>query len=433
MTIGKDLLRQLPRFSEYDPGAAGEGSLDPIGLAALADRLADRLAPGVRARMSNPIFALLSAVGAFSYEPLIGTTSDDGKTTPDLAFEWLVVEALTYRGGKDALRGVPGSQKAKAAKARGRRLNPASYLMGPRIFGFNGVYRPFCQDSDILDYEGSCGPSADALLEAWEVDQKLQGFVSGQPGSAGRDLRIKIEQQTHKALQAGHAAASLQGNFYSVLVSHLAPQDAGPRVKNELRKFITVSQHQVRDELVQLLKSLNDSDALSESEVCAAVRPAASPQTAAVLDAVDAYESCATLIDHSFRLILATATAHAGAFTVKQAAEFEQIREAAVKTPRLASRALDALAHYDETLAHDAQAPLGAFAETNGATSFVELLLERHRLTQEAKGKRMWIDPVNGVWIVRPPYRRQDPGLTGEGWLHPMRIQTLISFLEKTR
>ena len=54
----------LPALSEYDPPVAGEGSLDPMGLAAISDRLADQLAPGVRARMLRVRFVTAMAVGA---------------------------------------------------------------------------------------------------------------------------------------------------------------------------------------------------------------------------------------------------------------------------------------------------------------------------------------------------------------------------------
>lgn len=433
MPHSREALGQLPRFSAYDPGATGEGSLDPIGLAAIADRLAEHLAPGIRARMGNPRFALLATVGAFANESLIDNVSRDGKTTPDVAFEWLVLEALAYRGGRDALKGVPGSQKASSAKASGRRLGPGNYLVAPRIFGFNGVYRPFCQDSAILRPEGTCGPAADALLEAWQADQRLDGFVSGQPGSLGHKLRLDIERETAKALELGHAAASTQGALYATLAVALAPNSAGVRERRELRKSIAQSQHEVRNDVVRLIQESPGALEASEDEVCMAIRPVAAPETASVLDAIAAYESCATLIDHAFRDILSTATAQGGTFTTKQAADFAAISEAARQAPDLAARALDALARLDETLAHDAQAPIGSFTSLDGGAAFAEELIERHRVTQEAKGKRMWIDPVNGAWIVRPPYRKQETRLSTEGWLHPMRIHTLISFLEWTR
>ena len=125
------LLEQLPRFSAYDPGAVGEGGLDPLGLSAVADRIADVLAPGVRARMSQPRFVTLSAVGAIAYQTLHGLTADDGKTTVDIAYEWLVVEAMVRHPGNGRTEGLPGNQKAARAKQMNERLSRRTYLNGP--------------------------------------------------------------------------------------------------------------------------------------------------------------------------------------------------------------------------------------------------------------------------------------------------------------
>lgn len=46
----------LPFVTAADPDRAGEGSLDPLGLARIAERLADELAPEVTARMSRVHF-----------------------------------------------------------------------------------------------------------------------------------------------------------------------------------------------------------------------------------------------------------------------------------------------------------------------------------------------------------------------------------------
>ena len=60
MTIGLT----LPFVTEADPDRAGEGSLDPLGLVRIAERLADELAPEVTARMSRIRF--LTAIAACS-------------------------------------------------------------------------------------------------------------------------------------------------------------------------------------------------------------------------------------------------------------------------------------------------------------------------------------------------------------------------------
>ena len=121
------LFDQLPRLSAYDPGAVGEGGLDPLGLAAVADRIADKLAPGIRARMTHPRFMTLSAVGAIAYQALHGLTADEGKTTVDIVFEWMVVEAIVRYPGNGRPEGLPGNQKA--SRAKGKRAS--NYALAP--------------------------------------------------------------------------------------------------------------------------------------------------------------------------------------------------------------------------------------------------------------------------------------------------------------
>lgn len=83
----------LPHLSAPDPEVAGEGSLDPLGLAAIADRLAEEIAPDVRARMHRIRFVAAIAVGAAACESLTDVLPADGVSTPALCFEWLLIEA----------------------------------------------------------------------------------------------------------------------------------------------------------------------------------------------------------------------------------------------------------------------------------------------------------------------------------------------------
>nr|WP_194945798.1 hypothetical protein [Mycolicibacterium malmesburyense] len=134
----------LPSLSEYHPPLAGEGGLDPMGLAAISDRLADRLVPGVRARMQRFRFVTAMAVGA----TVCGTLGDelpaDEISTPAICFEWLVIEGFVRRlSTEDIPPGVPGSQKTRSVVKRGQRLSAATYLKSPSVFGFNGIYKPF--------------------------------------------------------------------------------------------------------------------------------------------------------------------------------------------------------------------------------------------------------------------------------------------------
>src|SRR5262245_20562647 len=114
----------LPDLSEYDPLIAGEGSIDPMGLAAISDRLRDRLVPGLRARMLRVRFVTAIAVGSVACETIADELPADGVTTPAIAFEWLTIEGFARRIQSHLMpQGVPGSLKARTVVNRNERLS----------------------------------------------------------------------------------------------------------------------------------------------------------------------------------------------------------------------------------------------------------------------------------------------------------------------
>ncbi len=427
------LLPQLPTFSEYDPGAAGEGSLDPLGLSPLSERLADLIAPGLRARMGNPRFTLLMAVGAYAYQPIVNEISTDGTTTPDIAYEWLVVEALDRSADKNAVRGLPGSQKAKAARRANRRLSARNYLAGPSVFGFNGVYRPYALEARIIDQDKSPGANAEELLTAWERDQGLGGFVTGEPHTPGRELRSSLEAQCHDSLEAGLATAPVGGRLYKTLARTLNPQDMGRGERLVHRNFIMNSSSDVRDEISRHLVELPPVNGLTQPEIVDQLLVVASSQAREILTAVAAYETCATRLDNTFRHMLADAVQRGRPFSSTQSDQSTYLRESAELVKRLTDRAVESTVALNESLGLDAQQQFRDFLDVTTVHELVDALIERHRLTQEAKGKRMWIEPLNAGWTVRRPYWSQDRGLTDDEWIHPTRLRTLSAFVEATQ
>ncbi len=425
-------LRQMPRLSAYDPGATGEGSLDPLGLAAVADRIADLIVPGLRARMSNPRFATLSVVGAFAGHSLRDIIFSDGKTTVDLAFEWIVLEALVRAPDSEATRGVPGSQKARRAVATSSRLGASNYLVAPRVFGFNGVYRPFCRDSELLDAEGSPAVNAERLILAWEADQQVEGFISGQPGSPGHRLRDEIERQCRKALEAGHAVAPRQGWFLDDIAQALNPSQPGPAERAELRSLVATGRHDIRCEIARSMIGLENSTAVTEPELASHVSKGASRETRRALSAAIRYEECATALDGCFRWMLGSARTTGGLFSFDTVSPLQRLQVEVKRIPSLVAAAIEAIAQADLTLAHEVSDSLGPFEDCTAAERLFESLVQRHDRVQAAKGKRMWVDPVDSRWAVRPPYRSVSDDLPEGTWVHPMRLRTLAAFLEAT-
>src|SRR5437899_7267851 len=103
----------LPHLTEADPDLAGEGSLDPLGLAPLAELLAEEIAPSITARMSRIRFITAMAVCSSATEGFAELPPGDGVSTPYLAFEWLLVTALARERSlpEEALAAVPGIMK----------------------------------------------------------------------------------------------------------------------------------------------------------------------------------------------------------------------------------------------------------------------------------------------------------------------------------
>ena len=134
----------LPYLSTYDPATSSEGSLDPLGLYLIADRLATKLVPGVRERMSHPRYLTAMAVGAHICSPIREEYDIDGVTPAYQVYEWHIVEGFVskyLRDAPDQIQGLPGIQKGAEAFQNNLPLRHNRYLKTPNVFGFHGVYR----------------------------------------------------------------------------------------------------------------------------------------------------------------------------------------------------------------------------------------------------------------------------------------------------
>lgn len=133
----------LPLLTEADPINSSEGSIDPLGLYAIADSLGVKLAPGVRERQSHPRFLTAIAVGQVICSQFDkDMISEDGISEPWQVYEWYLVEGLIRTlSNSNEVQGLPGRDKAKRAISDHVPLNASRYLKTPSVFGFHGVYR----------------------------------------------------------------------------------------------------------------------------------------------------------------------------------------------------------------------------------------------------------------------------------------------------
>jgi hypothetical protein len=428
----------LPELSEFDPPIAGEGSIDPMGLAAISEHLADLLFPGITNRMNRVAFVATTAVGAMACEDLVDEIPADGTSTPMICFEWLVLEAMIRRiPPKDMPFGVPGSQKTRAVIANGQRLAAATYLKTASVFGFSGIYKPFGAFERIVDTSLVPVERCAEVVRAWEEDQAYEGFVDAVPGSSGQKLRTKIRDEVRASLKAGRCSASEASHLFGYLAESLNPDKAGPRQRNLLRSMLTDGQHETRAEMARLLDTL-DTDLisdLSEAGYLQLVRPRCSSATGMLVDVFIAYELLGTVIEHAFRTLCAISySLGATPLTPDKVADDPTLINAARSLPGLYDDAASRI--FDLGLAEPIEERLGEFGIRRTPAELFELLLDHHARNQANKppnGKRPWFEPYRNGWIVRPGFGAEvAPELDGT-FFNPIRVHTLVRFLRDTR
>lgn len=208
----------MPFLTQLDPDETREGSLDPMGLAPTADLLADGIAPNVTARMSRIRFLTAMSAGATLSEEVQHLIPADGVTPAYIAFEWLLVEALARQRQLPpaATRTVPdiGKFRSMLALDSGHPLNGAGYLKGPRVFGFNGVYKRLARGLDIVTPDLILRERGWVLVQTWEREVGLEGFGAQREGTGGGNLARAAVREMRAALMHGSAVASPRSPFW---------------------------------------------------------------------------------------------------------------------------------------------------------------------------------------------------------------------------
>src|SRR5258706_13414462 len=85
-----------PLLSTFDPVLESEGSIDPLSLSPIYDRLADRILPALTVRMRRIRFVTAMCVAArvCADDYADDDVAKDEVTPPCLVFDWFSVEAL---------------------------------------------------------------------------------------------------------------------------------------------------------------------------------------------------------------------------------------------------------------------------------------------------------------------------------------------------
>jgi hypothetical protein len=426
-------LAALPFLTEADPDRLGEGSLDPLGLASIADHLADLIAPSVTARMSRVRFLTAIAVGATMAEEFGDEPAADGRTTPYLAYEWLVVEALARKRSRAETEGVPGILKARRALNRswGAHLDAGSYLQVPKVFGFHGVYKRLARAASQVDDALVLLRGGDELVRVWEREQRFPGFMDRTARTPGGRLAGSLLKEVSSALRKGRITTGSGSHVWSKLAWALGPDDPGRRERRMLWRALVDEGEPIRRELVIGLRDLADWQ--TEAQALRALAPAVSPDLRFRLSAIDAYERVARLLVGVFRAMQIASTGQ-GTRPVSpgQLRDNELVNRACAELPDALARAVDRLDPLGE--GQKLQATLGHFAERYPEEELVEAVLEHHERVQAAKGgKRPWLERAGPGFYVRDAYRTSDDPAGTEDYVHPYRVWALSSFITDLR
>lgn len=424
----------IPFLSELDRDSLGEGSLDPLGLAGMAEGLAEFIAPHVTARMSRIRFLTAIAVAAVVNERLDDVVPGDGISSPDLVFEWHLVEGLARNRGlpADATRTVPGIGKARGMLSFdwSAHLDASSYLKSPRVFGFHGVYKRLARSLGIV-HEGMLNERGVELVRVWEREQDLHGFVDARPGSSGGRFASRLTSAIRGSLLAARVQQKPGGYLLGELAASLRPDGGKALERARLRKGLLDTEEPRRREMLTHLVSIAPS--LTERGALELIARKASPDLAEPIMAIDAYERVACLLDWGFQTLLYESTMQ-GTVPLPEAhaAKSPVFGTIATELPGAIDRAANKLEPIGLTAKLE---PLVvSFGEQLTKRTLVDALLKRHRRVQDEKEKPMWVAvDERGFRIRRSEYRRTDPPVYPEEYLHPYRVRAMREFLSDLR
>ena len=427
----------LPILTLPDPTISGEGALDPLGVATISDRLADRVLPGLRVRMSRPRFLTSMAACAAVCDGIEDRVASDGVTPPYIVFEWLVVEGFARAATRDDTRYTPGMLKAQSARASGEPMRASAYLRIPTIFGYHGIYKPLARNLGIVDEDMQLGDAGYNLLKLWQAEQGLEGFLpTALRSGPGTSMRDTLWSAVREGLDKGCTDRSNQWKGWALLANHLAPRRIGGREAALIHQMLLGNQAGTRTEVFRLLESQAVPDDMSEALVVTKVlMPKASAELLLRLQAIASFEGACSLLEEAFDWIrYVSAKAGARAITAADFAAVPEVQAACSLLPDALRRAEDAIAALSELSIQQELTELSkSFDNVRRPDEWFEAILNRHHEVQQAKkpdGKRDWFERApEGATFVRVPYRMAEPPVATDSWNRPYRFQTVLAFL----
>jgi hypothetical protein len=442
-------MRQREKYQPLT-GDAAEHVEEPgesLARAQVHERLAERILPALSARMQRPRFVTVMAVGARTCDEFTdGELAADGATTPWGVFEWYASEALAPRSLRSSTGPlVTGVERGDADGTQGQwpRASRHPGLKGRKAIGFGHIYRSAAIGLGILGDDLRLRDGGRRLLRAWEIDQGLDGFLSG-TSSAGARLRTELSRAVERGMTAGHPVPP-PAEISCLLARSLCPASTGPRERrvlyDELRRtegrsgFDDPIAPYMRRELMEAVETRGAPVGLQDEPVfLRQVRPTASPELGSRLQAIDAYESLCRPVERAFAVIahMAARLAPAAICATDFAALHVDSADPLAQRARSAAMALGdcgALLDWEPEVRQLAE----RFARVHDAASLFEAVVSRYEhLQRQGRCDRQqpWIERQrDGEIHVRGAECAPDGTFEGSAYLHNYRTPTLSRFL----
>jgi hypothetical protein len=423
-----------PLLTEADPITSSEGSIDPLGLYAIADSLGVKLAPGVRERQSHPRFLTAMAVGDVICSPFPeDTVARDGVSEPWQVYEWYFVEGLVRTlTDSNQLQGLPGRDKARRAINDRVHLSQGRYLKTPSVFGFHGVYRILANELDIATAEG-LGEVGYRLSATWEKEQGLKGFCFSENGSM-HPHRYQIYSAVDDGLKSGAVDRAPGWNGWNFFKDHLSHKKCG-KEESDVIFGALVAGSDFRKQVIEFLITPEGQNVWRNSEseriFHRGLIKITDPDLRALLDAILAYERFARLLLDAFQDCLMLMTQKRTKISPRELAKSDCVKMAVERLPALFPEVSDKLLVMNESTRFEEG--FTRFSTKMNGEEWVETLLAHHVEIQRKKppfGKNPWFEQIDdGSAIVRSGYYRDTGGARDESYVHGYRTFPLWSFM----
>ena len=425
----------VPILSSYQTLENSQGTLDPLGLYTISDRLATRLAPGLRERMKHPRYLTAIAVStvvcsSFDEEEL----AKDEISAPWQVFEWYVVSALVKRfheADPKQLLGMSGREKTTRAMREHVPLNASRYLKTPSVFGFHGVYRTLARNMN-LTVENQPDEFGMQLVDVWEKEQGLVGFQNRMNNTSGLLFRQKLYDAVGKGLELAEVAKPWTWEPYNLLAESLAPKCPGKMEAQLLLNELKNGHGGVRADLLDAVASSEGLEILSDESEKGFHQwlLGRSTQNKDLLKTIMAYERFCRLLFNAFYEILLWLRNHQSKGNLHGMSALPHVKKASEELPGAFLNAENLLMPFiEEYIMFQANQ---VFSQKLSAKEWIRLLMEHHVTVQKNKppsGKAPWLLEHGSDSYLLNTTQYLDVELNEE-YVHQYRTFSLYSFLK---